>query len=276
MSRVDIPDSTLPKAMTLLSLERMAVFKSIAGDERHAIMLHHQMLSTSAALMPVIAMLEICLRNEVCERMGALFGNADWLQNPPQPFAWREQERNAVRKAIGHAQRVSYAKQRHHEKKQLDHIAFPNGFPNNLSHKDRVRARQRSIQITIGQLIAQLTLAFWKRLFSTDYEAALWERMLKRIFPDKKVNRAKIAENLEIVYQARNRIAHHEPLYGARLTSALESVDYIASRFGSKIDGAQTLMEIMIKSHRDRLHIEAGKLSEMLSTFLVDDQTLDR
>lgn len=269
MSRVGIPESMLPKAMTLLSLERMAIFKSIAGDEHHAIILHHQMLNTSAALMPIIAMLEICLRNEVYERLSGMFGNPDWLQDPPLPFIWRDQERNAIRKAIGQARRAAYGKQRHYQKKQLDNIAFPNGLPNTLRHKDRVKRRQSSIQITIGQLIAQLTLAFWKRLFSTDYEAALWERTLKKIFPDKRLGRAKIAENLEVIYQVRNRIAHHEPLYGERLTSVVDSIEFIVSRFGDKIDGKQTLLEIMTKTQRECLYVEIAKLAEMLSTFEV-------
>lgn len=273
MSRIDISDGELPKAMLLLSLERMAVFKSIAGDERHAIFLHHQMLSTAAALMPVIAMIEICLRNEVCERMSALFGNADWLQNPPMPFIWRDQERDAIKRAIGHARRASYAKKNHNEKKQLDKISYPDGLPENLSHKDRVKQRQRSIQITIGQLIAQLTLAFWKRLFSTDYEAALWERKLKRIFPDKQVNRSRIAQNLEIIYQARNRIAHHEPMYGARLADTLNSIDSIVSKFNCKPDGSPSLLEVMVEHHREKLQIEADKQSDMLATFVISDPT---
>lgn len=273
MSIIDIPDRDLSKAMTLLSIERMSVFKSIAGDERHAILLHHQMLSTAAALMPVIAMIEICLRNEVCEQMSALLGNADWLQNPPLQFAWRDQERGAIAKAVNHARRTSYAKKSHHEKKYLDNFAYPNGLPQNLNHRDRVKARQRVIQITIGQLIAQLTLAFWKRLFSTDYEDALWERKLKRVFPNKSISRSKISENLEIIYQTRNRIAHHEPLYGPRLEAALKSIDFIAAAFAAKSEGTPTLLEAMIKHHRENLQTESDSLSDLLATFNVSDSS---
>jgi hypothetical protein len=269
MSTSEIPDSELPKVLTLLSVERMAVLKSITGDERDAVELHTQMLSVAAALMPVMAILEICLRNDVSERMRALFGNADWLQNPPHPFKWRDQEKNKVRKAIGQAQSAAYAKMSQREKNQLDRVAFPTGRPNNLSHGRRSKERQKVIQITIGQLIAQLTLAFWKRLFSSDYETALWGRTLKKTFPDKTINRAMIADKMEIIYQSRNRIAHHELLYGGRLAETLAAIDYVSGHFGARVAEGQTLVEILLLSHRKNLQIEADKLSDWLSKFTV-------
>lgn len=269
MSSFEIESGDVPKAFALLSVERMAVLRSITGDDRDAIELHQQMLVVGAAMMPVMAILEICLRNAVSERLRTLFGTPDWLQAPPLPFAWRDEEKQSILRAKRHAQRALYTKKSQHEKRRLDRLAHPNGLPPGLSHEQRVRNRQHQIQITLGQLVAQLTLVFWKRLFSNDYQSALWDRSLKKIFPDKSIGRSKVAESLEVIYQARNRIAHHEPLYGDRLTSAIEAIDFIVGKFGPKTVTSKTLIELMIKPHRDSLDGHAAKLAQMISRYTI-------
>jgi hypothetical protein len=273
MSSLKVLGEHAPKVLSLLSAERMAVYVKITGDDLDAIRLHDQILCTCATLMPITALIEICLRNATSERLRMLFDTADWLQNPPQPFLWRQQEKDAIRNAKRHGQQAVYAKKNQHQKKQLDRLAYPAGIPLNLSHKDRVKARQAKIIITIGQLIAQLTLKFWKRLLSDDYQATLWDRSLKRIFPEKAVSRAKIAECLEIIYQSRNRIAHHEPLFGPRLDETVDAIDYFSAAFGPKDASGQTILEKMILPHRQKLYIEKENLSLLISGFLIETPT---
>lgn len=275
MSSNDIPDDQLSKAIGLLSVERMGVYSAITANERDAIDLHCQMLRVAAALMPVTALIEICLRNAVCEALRAQFKTADWLNTPPAPFVWRGEERKAIRRAIRHARRAAYAKLSQHQKKRLDRIAFPQGLPAGLSHEDRVRERQKIIAITFGQQVAQLTLGFWKRLFSADYDSALWNRSLKRLFPDRSLTRSMIAENLETVYQARNRIAHHEPMYGKRLQAVTSAIDFLTTKFGYQIDGGQTLLEIMTGPHCARLIEEATTLGLAVESFTIQISDAD-
>ena len=269
MSSILIPDEKLPEALSLLSAERLGVYTAITGDVRTAIELHNLMLQTSAALMPVTAMIEIALRNSICDRLGRHFGTVDWLQSPPPPFNWRGEESEALRRSKRHAQQASYAKRNQYQKRQLDRLAFPGGMPESLSHQDRVKARRQHIQITFGQLVAQLTLGFWKRFFSTDYEASLWDRALKKLFPDIGFTRSNVAENLEVIYQARNRAAHHEPIFGSKLDQLLTSIDVFVENFGPKLPDGVTLLAIMTEANRDELRSKAGMLSDAMARFNV-------
>lgn len=270
MSRILISNDDLSTAVSLLSAERMAGYIQIAGNMRNAIDLHDKMLQTGAALMPVTALIEIALRNAVCERLASLFDTPDWLQAPPASFVWRGQERDSIRRAKRHAQQAGYAKLNQFQKRQLDRVAYPDGLPNGLTHEERVKARRTHIEITFGQLVAQLTLGFWKRLFSADYEASLWGRSLKKLFPDPKFSRARAADSLETIYQARNRIAHHEPILGTRLEASLAAIEVFVENFGQKFEDGSTLLEQMTRLHRSRLAAEAYELNTAVAAFTLD------
>lgn len=264
-----LSDHEIAIAASLLSSERLAAFVRITGTERDAYLLHQQMMAVASALMPVMGLIEIALRNAICDRLSAMFGTQDWLNNPPAPFAWRGEESTSLTRAIRQGQRAEYAKKSNAEKKALEAIAYPKGAPANASHEHRAKRRQQAIQINTGQQIAQLTIHFWKRLFSRDYEAVLWDRSLKRLFPNKKLTRAEVASQLEAIYQARNRIAHHEPLYGPRLDAALAAIDFVAENFGEKQPNPEAIIAKMIRDQRIALQLEADRLSEMLAKFSV-------
>lgn len=264
-----LSDDELAQVARWLSSERLATFLRIAGTERDAFDLHQQMLAVGGAFMPVLGLIEIALRNAASERLRRLFESPDWLNNPPAPFVWRGEERQSLTKAVRQGQRAEYAKLTNAQKKALDAVAYPGGIPEDVDHEARARARQRAITITQGQQIAQLTVLFWKRLFSSDYEATLWARSLKRIFPNKTLSRADVARELEHIYQARNRIAHHEPLYGVRLTNTLAAIDFIAQNFETPKADADALLARIIAADRERLHAEADKLAAMLARFTV-------
>ena len=268
MSSLELADTEISKAIALLSVERMAALQDITGNELDSLNLHNQMLTVAAAMMPITAMIEISLRNAVSDRLRILFVTIDWLQAPPPPFIWKAIEVDKVRRAKRDAQRAAYAKKSQFEKKMLDRLAFPTGLPQNLSHRRRVNARQIQIQITVGQLIAQLTFGHWKRLFSSDYQP-LWDRSLKKIFSDTAITRQNIAKNLETIHQIRNRIAHHELIYGQRLDEAIKAIDYVLRAFGPIRANSSSLLEIILKPHRQALQTEADKLAAMISQFTI-------
>lgn len=264
-----LSDQEIAQVASWLSSERLAAFVRVAGTDRDAFELHQQMMDVAGALMPVVGVIEITLRNAICDRLRQHFGTPDWLNNPPAPFVWRGEELDALRRAVRQGQRAEYAKKSNPEKRALDALAFPQGVPPNLSHEDRSKARQRVIPITTGQQIAQLTILFWKRLFSADYEATLWARSLKHLFPNKALGRGQIAVELEALYQARNRIAHHEPLYGARLSQTLGAIDFLTHNFETRIAGPEALLAKTVEPARERLQEEADKLVLMLSRYNV-------
>jgi len=262
-----LSDQEIALVASWLSSERLAAFVKISGTERDAFELHQQMMAVAGALMPVIGLIEIALRNSICDRLRKHFDVPDWLNHPPAPFAWRGEELQSLNRAVRQGQRAEYAKLNNAEKRALDEVAFPMGIPAGISHEDRSKARQKAIRVTQGQQIAQLTILFWKRLFSNDYEATLWARSLKRLFPNKTLTRGQIAAELEHIYQARNRIAHHEPLYGRRLENTLLAIDFLAQNFESKTPGPDSVLAKATGAERERLQTEADKLKAMLERF---------
>ena len=252
----------------LLSLERLAPFIAIAGTEGDAIKLHNQCLCLSAALMPVIALVEIALRNAICERLRLKLGVPNWLTSPPPTsLVWRSGEKTNIASAVLHARRAAYAKLTNADKKALDALAFPNGIPRALGHAKRSKQRQAKIQVGIGQTVAQLTMFFWKRLFSDDYETSLWKPILRALFPNKSISRINIAHHLEVIYQARNRIAHHEAIMGDRLTKLMESIDFISLNLGSKVPSKDAILAQLILPFRQPLEQEITTTKMLIGSF---------
>lgn len=216
----------------LLSPERLGALVDLTGSAEAAIELHQETLQVGAALMTVTATIEIALRNAVCESLSHHFAVQNWLQQPPITFRWKVPELGKITQAIDSAKRDKYAKLDQAGKAALDVIAYPNGRPANTSHLKRAKDRRRHIQVSEGKVIAELTLYFWKRLYGPEYDQTLWRTALKRTFPDKKLKRAEVAIQLEHIYQARNRLAHHEPVLHRRFNDTMAAVEFVAQRLG--------------------------------------------
>ena len=263
----DFEERDIAEIALFISSERLAAFREIAGNERDAIILHQQILAVGSALAPILAILEIALRNAICEQLRTAFGVPGWLKAPPLPFTWGTEETSKIKEAERHAQRASYAKLTNTAKRALDTLAYPNGVPANAKHETRVKARQKSIEVTSGQVVAQLTLYFWKRLFSDDYEETLWKRALRQIFPNKLLKRTDVSDQLEVLYQARNRVAHHEPIYDARLNEVLAAIDFICRNFRSRRPSDETPLSKLLRSHRAALAEKVDELRASLGGF---------
>jgi hypothetical protein len=264
---MDLLDHDIASISAFLSGERLATFQKITGSTTEAIRLHQQMLQFGTTLMSVTAILEIAVRNAICERITALLGGGGWLRTPPAPFIWEPSEKSKIGQAEASARKAAYAKMPHGMKKSLDAAAFPNGIPHGHTHEEVSKARQKTIVVADGQVIAQLTMAFWKRLFSTEYEHTLWNRSLKHIFPDKQLKRAHVAVQFEEIYQARNRIAHHEPIYDKRLERVLKAVDFVVEQFGTADATGKTPLAKLLDDDLKVLLAEATALEEKINTF---------
>lgn len=134
----------------LLSPERMATFQVITGNEADALLVHNQALAVASALMPVIAMIEIVLRNAICEQLRPFVGLTapNWLLSPaPHKLKWHEDELRKLREAVRHAQRAAYGKLTNQQKTMLDGKAFPGGVPVGIKRAKRVRQRQEQIRL---------------------------------------------------------------------------------------------------------------------------------
>jgi hypothetical protein len=107
---------------------------------------------------------------------------------------------------------------------------------------------------------------FWKRLFSRAYEQTLWKPALKPIFPNKRIDRSAVAVRLERIHQTRNRVAHHEPVYGHRLFDTLTVVDFLASNLGTAGSDGRTALHKMLRSEHAALENQAHVLRLRIET----------
>lgn len=249
-----------------LSAPRLGTYLGLTKSKQtaDAIELHQATMSLGIALMAVTGLIEVSLRNAACMHLDSAMGVVGWLRTPPATLKWSGLEKYAINKGVSSAQRAEYSKMTGSEKTSLDVAAFPKGLPVGIKHKKLAEKRQATIPVTDGQLVAQLTMHFWKRLFSADYEVALWKRGLKRVFPNKALSRAVVAEQLEVIYQSRNRLAHHEPVYGTRLVAALSAVDFVSVNFESRTPSSESPFAKLILPQRDIL---AGQVAIFRATF---------
>jgi hypothetical protein len=263
----DFNDAEIAELALYVSPGRLAQFHAIAGGERDAVLLHQHVMMVGSALASILALIEIALRNAICERLSNMFGTVDWLRNPPAGFSWRPAEVDLINAAERHAQRAQYAKLLEADKRALDALAYPMGVPATVSHDKRVKKRQKAIVVNSDQVVAQLTLFFWKRLFSDDYEASLWKRSLRQAFPNKRLTRSDVADPLELIYQTRNRVAHHEPVYGPRLTEVLPAIDFVCQNFRSRRPSDATPLGKLLRPYRDRLAERVQALDDTMAMF---------
>jgi hypothetical protein len=219
--------SDIGSVARLLSPERLKALVSLSGSYSTAIELHQETLKLGATLMYIIATVEIALRNVVCENLRHHFGVPHWLTQTPISFQWRIPERDKIRQALDSAQRAEYGKMSQAQKAALDALAYPGGRPPGVSHLKRAKDRRKKISVSEGKVVAELTMYFWKRLYSPEYDQSLWKPTLKRTFPHKKLTRADIASQLEAIYQSRNRLAHHEPVVHKRFKDTIKAIEFV-------------------------------------------------
>lgn len=257
-----------------LSLERLATFQAITGSTNEAIALHQQTLRLGSQLMMVTAVIEVALRNAVYEKLENFYGQTDWLVSPRAGLVWVPSESSKITLAKKNARRGVYARMSQAEKRHLDVLAFPEGVPTDTgkaAHKRKVAARQAPITVTIGQVVAQLTFFFWKRLYSKDYANVLWTP-LKTVFPDRRLKRADIATQLEHLYQSRNRVAHHEPIFGRRLRETLGAIEFFLIHFDGKDANGVAHISKLLTEDLDRLKALALELESRIASFRVSGE----
>lgn len=265
-----IEDADLAALTVLISPERLDALSRLTGNKKAAIELHQETLRLGAALMNITASIEIALRNATCENLGQHFGTAGWLLNPPPPFQWRDAEKSKISMALDSARRAEYSKLSQAEKHALDTLAFPTGRPSNLSHLKRAKARRAHIQVSDGKIIAELTFYIWKRLCGPDYEHGLWKPSLRKIFPHKRVKRSDVADNLEVLYQSRNRLAHHEPVLHKRFSDTVTAIKFIVEHLQADPPSDQTPLSRLIAEDMAALDLQAKELHDRLDAFRVN------
>ncbi|MYD93582.1 MAG: hypothetical protein F4Y02_07810 [Chloroflexi bacterium] len=181
------------------SPERMQTYLDAARGDR-VTALHHYARNAAlgAAFHGPLQALEVVARNAMHAQLAKRYGNR-WYMNPAAGL-----DGNA-RASISSALKLGV----------------------------RIRASE--------QFVASMSLGFWVRLLSrggyiddglkADYDRTLWRPALHKAFPGRP--RRVVHRRLDRMRQLRNRIAHHEPIFGLDLKedyeSLLDAVGWISS-----------------------------------------------
>ncbi|WP_024317571.1 hypothetical protein [Rhizobium favelukesii] len=76
-----------------------------------------------------------------------------------------------------------------------------------------------------------------------------------------------MADNLEIVYQSRNRLAHHEPALYNRFTETIAAIKYIAQHLEAPTPGDHTPLYRLIADDIVSVEASAATLHSELDAY---------
>lgn len=77
-----------------------------------------------------------------------------------------------------------------------------------------------------GRVVAELNLGFWRFLLAARYDGTLWRYCLYRNFPGQR--RRTVHDAVARLHDARNRMAHHEPMFNRPIGDLHASVLRVA------------------------------------------------
>ena len=164
----------LEKHFSAARLGRYSVARG--GDTTKAAADYSSNLLLSEAMVPMLNVLEIALRNGIHVRLSKLYGRGDWWE------AWR------------------------------DEPGFDWQNKQVIGAKEKLR-RHKEPQ-TVDKILAELTFGFWSSLFNAQFQDVLWKdlRLVFTRCPKPERQRRHISSALNQIRDLRNRVFHHEPL----------------------------------------------------------------
>ncbi len=159
------------------STARLGRYRDLcAGDEVKAASAYVNNMLLAGAMMPMLSVLEISLRNGIHRRMCARYQRPDWWEALARDPAFAR-----------HTSEVAGAK---------DKLQRRAEFP------------------TPDKIVAEMAFGFWSSLFNGGFAAIVWKD-LRQTFPHcpKALRqRQTISSALNQMRDLRNRVFHHEPL----------------------------------------------------------------
>jgi hypothetical protein len=149
---------------------------SCGGDKAKAASAYVKNIQLAEAMMPMLNVLEIALKNGIHQRLTARYSRVDWWEAwmGDPIFTWQTNE-------------VTSAKN---------------------------KLQRRAETATPDKIVAELAFGFWSSLFNGSFQSVLWKD-LRLVFPrcpKRQRQRHAIASALNQIRNLRNRIFHHEPL----------------------------------------------------------------
>lgn len=177
--------------MDYLSLPRIATYeRACGGDQTRALDLYRANAHISGLAFTALHYFEVILRNALDAELRAwnrqVTGDADWSKNAAPLL--------------------------------LSVIGFERL---NAARSDARQALGRRRDATHDDIVPQFSLGTWRYLLPSQRHQGkqqLWDEALEQAFPNRHgVRPDQIAQSASIVYDFRNRVAHHEPVFALDL-----------------------------------------------------------
>ena len=160
------------------------------GDTNKAIRLYKYNIQISQALYPVISVLEIALRNGIDRELSTFFKDDNWLITQRDQFA-------------------NHPNMLYKDKKGINR---PDYFFIEKLVKAENKLDYRSIPVTHGKLLAELTFGFWIKFFDSSPIKILKGVPLQVLVNKPSIKLALVHSHLNSIVTLRNRISHSEPI----------------------------------------------------------------
>ncbi len=176
-----------------ISAPRIDRYLLAAGNRKsRAIKLYKANLKVSQAFLPLLAVLEVTLRNRINAILSAHFTDPDWIINQKTGFM--------VNPSLRY---------RNHRTGRME----TNDFIKREVIKAEARIRRSGVPVTSGKIISEQTFGFWTELFELFYYRILLGRPIQ-IFTNLPSGhgRREVADTLNKVRLFRNRVYHNEPV----------------------------------------------------------------
>lgn len=162
----------------IISKERLEPYlRHHKNDFDKAIAHYKSNILISEAFYPLLAVLEIGLRNSIDYQLSKQFNDDKWYEN-------------------------------------IEFVKIASRFQINRISEARTNIMSDKKVITSGRVISELSLGFWTSLFDTKFEMTLW-KSLRLTFPNcpKQIRKRKtMSSKFNGIRKLRNRIFHHEAI----------------------------------------------------------------
>ncbi len=181
-----------PQIEQALSAARFQTYRDIALSDEHAWNLYRWNVELASATMPLVADLEVALRNTMHDRLSSHFGRSDWWASD-KLLLDRDTHENVARTVELHQKKIASGK------------------------------------VSAGRVVSELMFGTWVMLLTrggnsaigqaVDYEARLWRPILRKGFATtrgtrpRRPSREEAHSRAALVQRLRNRCAHHEPIF---------------------------------------------------------------
>jgi hypothetical protein len=179
-------DPEIDAISAVISQPRLSRYlAAMGGDRRRALALYRWNAQIAAALMFPLHICEVSTRNGIVGAIERTYGQ-NWHVAP----------------------------------------AFERSLP---YHQQGELKRARHGMQTAGKVVAELKFSFWSAMLTSRHDGRLWNPFIQLEFPNFGVKPATTCRNqlhisLEDIRRLRNRIAHHEPIFGRDLTAEFERI----------------------------------------------------